>query len=55
MYSVPVGDGELSLGKWIKRLVSNGYEGTFTIEHFGLHYQLCAIERSAAFVKAALG
>ncbi len=52
MYSLPVGEGDLNLGYWIKRIIADGYEGAMVIEHFSLNDQLSAIERSAQFVKS---
>ncbi len=54
MYPSPIGDGYTKTGEVIKALLSDGYKGAFSIEHFGAPDQLKYIRSSAAFVKDIL-
>ncbi len=47
MYPAPVCEGEIGIEALVKRLCSDGYEGTFAIEHFGADDQLRYMKRSA--------
>lgn len=55
MYTTVVGEGEMEIGRRIKRMLSDGYTGAFVIEHFGLDDRLTAIQRSAEYVKNVIG
>lgn len=48
---VAAGDGYLPIGTLVKRLVHNGYDGYFAIEHFDVSNQEESILRSAAFLR----
>ena len=54
MYPVPVCDGYIGIAGLLKELKTIGYEGAFSLEHFGAADQLEFMTRSAANVRAAL-
>lgn len=47
MYACPVGDGCVALSHIVGELAKSGYDGIYTIEHFGAYDQLGFIKRSA--------
>ncbi len=51
MYSCAVGEGCIAVSHIIKELSKNGYNGIFTIEHFGVYDQLDFIKRSAENIR----
>lgn len=51
MYSCAVGDGCIAVSQIIAELSKNGYDGIFTIEHFGVYDQLDFIKRSAENIR----
>lgn len=54
LYPCPVGSGDLPLGEVIARLRAGGYDGIYTIEHYGAAHQLDYLKQSAAWVRAQL-
>ena len=50
---VAVGDGYLPIAAIVGRLLRQGYDGYFTIEHFGVADYRQAIASSADFLRAA--
>ncbi len=54
IYTTPVGDGDLKLKMWIRRLIEDGFEGIFVLEHFGAKDQNAYIRRSAENVTAVM-
>ena len=54
LYPVPVCDGFIGIPDLLKELNAIGYEGAFSLEHFGAADQLDFIVRSAQNVRAAL-
>lgn len=55
IYTTAVGEGDLKLDGWIKRLIADGFEGIFVLEHFGAKDQNACIKRSAENVIRAMG
>lgn len=51
LYSSPVGYGAIGIEKIVKKLLKNGYDGWFAIEHFGSQHQLSDIKKSAEKLK----
>lgn len=49
---VAVGDGYLPIAPVVSSLLSSGYDGFFTIEHFGAPDHLAYMTRSAAFLQS---
>lgn len=47
MYACPTGDGCVAVTHIVSELLKNGYDGIFTIEHFGAYDQLGFMKRSA--------
>lgn len=47
MYACPTGDGCVAVGHIVGELLKSGYDGIFTIEHFGAYDQLGFVKRSA--------
>lgn len=47
MYSCPVGDGCIAVAQIVGELAESGYDGIYTIEHFGAYDQLGFIKKSA--------
>ena len=54
MYPAPVGSGCIKMKEIIASLDARGYDGIYTIEHFGAEDQLMYIKRSAEFLERAL-
>lgn len=54
LYPVPVCDGFIGIPGLLKEVKAIGYEGAFSLEHFGAADQLDFIVRSAENVRAAL-
>ncbi len=54
LYPCPVGSGVLELGEIVARLGRDGYDGAYTIEHYGSPSMLNYLKQSAAWVKARL-
>ena len=52
---VPLGDGDLDLGRLVRRMRADGYAGGFVAEHFGCPDQDAAMRRSAAFCRGLPG
>ena len=50
---VAAGDGYIPVGALVERLLQNGYDGYFAIEHFDAPNQRESILRSAAFLRRA--
>ena len=50
-----VGDGDLQLGKLMRKMIDEGYRGDFAVEHFGAADQESAMRRSAAYCRGILG
>ncbi len=55
LYPAPVGFGDLKIEELISRLKQDGYDGVYTIEHYGSRRMLSYLEQSAAWVKARVG
>ncbi len=51
MYPSPVGSGCIKMQKIVSSLKHNGYDGIYTIEHFGTENQLDYIEKSVKKLK----
>lgn len=54
MYACPTGEGCIAVTHIVRELVKNGYDGIYTIEHFGAYDQLGFIERSAENLRGML-
>lgn len=54
LYPAPVGGGELPLEELMSRLKQDGYDGTYTIEHYGSNATLEYLRKSMEWVKARL-
>lgn len=54
MYACPTGDGCIAIAHIVKELAKSGYDGIFTIEHFGAYDQLSFIKRSAENLRGML-
>lgn len=54
MYACPTGDGCIAIANIVKELAKGGYDGIFTIEHFGAYDQLSFIKRSAENLRGML-
>ena len=54
MYPVAVGDGDLDIAAMLRVILSAGYTGTITAEHFDSKHQLRDMERSAKFMRDAV-
>lgn len=54
MYACPTGDGCIAVAHIVKELAKNGYDGIFTIEHFGAYDQLAFIKKSAENLRGML-
>lgn len=54
LYPAPVGAGGLRLGEIIKRLKEDGYQGDFSIEHYGAEDMLSFMKQSVNWVKEHL-
>lgn len=55
LYPAPVGFGEIKIEELISRLRKDGYDGIYTIEHYGSNAMLDYLERSVKWVKARVG
>jgi len=53
MYPAPVGEGCIKMREIIAALEARGYDGIYTIEHFGAENQLEYIRKSAEFLSNA--
>ena len=47
LYPCPVGTGEIKIAPLIKRLKEDGYQGAYTIEHYGVENMWAALQESA--------
>ena len=54
LYPAPVGGGDLPLEEVVALLKRDGYDGTYTIEHYGSHKALEYLKRSVEWVKRQL-
>lgn len=54
MYACPTCDGCVAVGHIVGELLKSGYDGIFTIEHFGAYDQLGFIKRSAYNLRGVL-
>ena len=54
LYPCPVGSGDLNLGEIMTRLKRDGYQGDFSVEHYGAGDMLGFLKKSVAWVKANL-
>ena len=54
MYACPTGDGCAAVAHIVKELVKDGYDGIFTIEHFGAYDQLMFMKKSAENLRGML-
>lgn len=54
MYPAPVGSGCIKMKEIIASLEARGYDGIYTIEHFGAEDQLMYIKRSAEFLDGVI-
>ena len=54
MYPAPVGSGCIKIKEILSALSSRGYDGIYTIEHYGTSDQLTYIKKSAEFLERAL-
>lgn len=55
MYPCEVGEGHIGIEGLVKKLISDGYSGSFSIEHFGACDQLEYMKRSAENIRKYLG
>lgn len=55
LYPSPVGSGCIKITDCIDRIKKQGYDGYFSIEHFGAKNQLTYIKRSVEFLKGLKG
>ncbi len=54
MYPCEVGGGYIGIGELVKRLLGDGYSGSFSIEHFGAVDQLEYARKSVEFIKGLI-
>lgn len=54
MYACSTGDGCAAVAHIVKELVKDGYDGIFTIEHFGAYDQLMFMKKSAENLRGML-
>lgn len=54
MYACPTGDGCVAVAHIVSELYKSGYDGIFTIEHFGAYDQLGFMKRSAENLRRIL-
>ncbi len=54
LYPAPVGGGDLPLAEVLTRLRRDGYDGIYTIEHYGARDQWDCLRRSVEWVKDQL-
>lgn len=55
LYPTPVGSGDLPVAEILTRLGQDGYDGIYTIEHYGAKDQWDYLSRSVDWVRAQLG
>ncbi len=55
LFPCPVGGGDLDIVGVISRLKRDGYDGVYTIEHYGAAKMLDCVKQSARWVKKQLG
>ncbi len=55
LYPAPVGGGGLGLEKLVDRLRSDGYDGTYTVEHYGAPRALEYLSQSVKWLRDRLG
>lgn len=55
LYPAPVGGGDLPLEDILAQLKRDGYDGIYTIEHYGANHALEYLKDSVAWVQARLG
>ncbi len=55
LYAAYVGGGALQLGEIMTRLRRDGYEGAYTVEHYGAPAMLDYLKKSVSWVKGQLG
>ena len=55
LYPAPVGGGDLPLEDILTQLKRDGYDGIYTIEHYGANHALEYLKDSVAWVQARLG
>lgn len=54
LYPCPVGWGEMPIGQVMACLREDGYDGAYTIEHYGADHMLACLKQSAAWVAQRL-
>lgn len=54
LYPSPVGSGEIRLEELLARLKRDGYEGSFSIEHYGAQPMLDYLKRSVSWLRERL-
>lgn len=54
LYPAPVGGGDLPLEEIVARLKQDGYQGAYTIEHYGAAHPWEYLQRSVEWVKSQL-
>ncbi len=54
LYPAPVGGGDLPMAEIMERLRRDGYDGIYTIEHYGAKNQWDCLRRSVEWVKEQL-
>lgn len=52
LYPCPVGGGDLKIAEIVSRLKQDGYDGIYTVEHYGSKKMLEYLRRSVEWVKA---
>lgn len=55
LYPSPVGAGEMPIARVLDLLQADGYEGSYTIEHYGARDMLGCLKASAAWLRPRLG
>ncbi|MDE7195252.1 MAG: TIM barrel protein, partial [Oscillospiraceae bacterium] len=51
MYPCELGGGYIGIGELVKRLIKDGYSGSFSIEHFGALNQLEYARKSVEYIR----
>lgn len=54
LYPAPVGGGDLPIAELLSRLRRDGYDGPFTVEHYGAPAMLDCLKQSVQWVKEQL-
>ncbi len=54
LYPSPVGSGEIPIGQIVAALCGDGYDGAYTIEHYGAVHMLDYLKESCAWLKNQL-